>query len=566
MRSGLVKLRLGLILLALCASAAATQPNYFFGASTTPTPFNYGTWTNNLGVTLRVYALVSGTSSSASDVNAVVSACVVPGYEWNMTPCIASHIHTGEAVLVEYEGQFGTTVGSTLTFAGTHTPFDGQTLTVVAQNTNAAPFAFLMSTSLQASYIRPYNNFGTLVDHRGVDGLIYAFTGDSFSNVGAPGNLTFRVSADNGVSFGPLTTLVTDTTNVCDNQGSTQCTYTIAETGMTASGRLLVWTTKIDFSLDTINKWTWCDNACTNPASWAPLQTWSRPDLECDMCWDVVYGHVFTLPSGQLAMSQYAFHGNLQGYRHYLITSCDNGASWGQPTCPNSVIVVAENAATNESFFQTLAGTNTVLMFERNLVSSSTPLAPCKGFNGPSPTACGPMIMSWSLDGGLTWSPYVNTNIVDYAGRQPLGFEEVSPWVVPGQGGQYTLLYVDRTGPYLSAINFYPNRVIANPQSFPPPQIVSAYPASGDSGYPSAINLTNDTLLIQWAHQQYASGPTNQFLMTAQYALRPACSCISILRNTSSRSNRTGGSGSLRLIQLRLHPPDEIDQGRRLSR
>lgn len=353
----------------------------------------------------------------------------------------------------------------------------------------------------------------------------YRYFREGTLDVGDAGVIQEQTSAD-GVHWGPAETIFADQSGSC-NEGNLDFRDPIG--GVLPDGeQFLTWDVgcgnpptliQVDYAQTTNGQW----------GSYSKFSTVTDPDY----LWvQTTSGPTFQMPNGEAGMTMggCAAGGNCQTVtlplHMWIITTCNNGKTWGDPSCPNSLIPIsnAQHATlpTNEvSLIWT--GGKTLIGFDRNYLYG--------GSGWDCSSASCPLVFLSSTDLGAHWTFIVTNFQPSCSDLGPVTSDNmVSPSLYdPGLDGQLTVLWAERcyysngsssvARGYLQALTFDPQTAISNPTSFSTPQTLWTGNYN-DWGYQSCAFISGNKMMsCYWDSEQYPGGPLNLMGARVMYTL-----------------------------------------------
>lgn len=489
------------------------------------------------------------------------------------SPCINAPIYTvtdtrGIATMTTALSMTGTgcsssfIVGKTFSIVNTYTDYDGGPYTILSSPSSTS-VTFSTTNTDGFNHTPTYSHAQSVV--KDASGNLWQFyhlasgEGGAPSRSFPPGCVAVKKSTNNGSTWTNPANLFCDSSGLC-NGDTANCDERNQETGLAANGNLVIWFWRYDwnhFHSMGLFSATCAPSStnCTLTSNWTISQITLTPSGQKpgSWFWGSPYGTMVQLPGGALGATSV---GNVSTQINapaptYMLISCDNGATWGTGNGCNTAqtsqyligncgtacrrISVAPygtnnyTAPPNNEFVVSWVGGSTLLLFARNNMYTS---------GGGCTTPCGPMVMMYSNDLGMTWTEE-DTNIFGTGVGHPcpisgtvIGYTEVSPIIFnPNLGnGLWGLIWGDRMactaeGEFqLDTLLFNPASVIASPTSFPTRQVVFTG-HGGDTlcGYPAITPIggsNSNQVLLGWDDELVGSGPLSLWQNTANWRPR----------------------------------------------
>jgi hypothetical protein len=445
-------------------------------------------------------------------------------------------------------------VGKTFSIQNTYTDYDGGPYTIVSA-TSGTTITFTTTNTDGFSHLGTYSHGQTLVqDNNGKLWQFYHLAGGETGSLAFPGCIAIKSSSNNGTTWSNPVSTFCDSSGAC-NSGASNCGMQNQRSGVAANGNLVTWIWKYDWSTsDTIGVfYASCNptNDCTQTANWSTLTqlTLVPPGQTAgNFGWGSLHGVPVNLPGGAIGMTAVVYVGSPNPAPQtdapaYLVISCDNGATWGTGTgCTGAMAQYAANptrqiqvspygtsgytSLPNEEYNINWVGGTTLLLVGRN-----------NQYTSGCTTPCGPMLLFYSNDLGMTWTQQT-TNI---SGRglgasctpttgTVVSYTEVSPLIYnPNIGAGYLgLIFEDRIGctgaTFTSAlmnILFTVPQAISSPTSFQAPttvqQSLSSVALCGYAGVASIGGSSSNEVLVTFDDETYAGSELSLMQRTASF-------------------------------------------------
>ena len=419
-------------------------------------------------------------------------------------------------------------VGNTVTITQTGTACDGTwTLTGVQ---NSSPYTYTWSSGETASYSNLDTNDQDVILLKVDAAHYYRYFREGTSDAHDPGVIREQTSSD-GINWTAATTLFADTSGGC--QGNNYDLRGIAGAVMPDGEQFLVWTKYCWISPATFVE---LDSGITTGGAWGASSKFVTPAAPTYQWIATGASPAFFMPNGSIALVLDGCPASgprsncktiPQPAINWIVSTCNNGLTWGDTSCPNSLILVANNTQTtlptNELGVLWVGG-ETLIGLDRNYNYAGN------GWNCTT-TSC-PLVFASSPDLGTTWT-FTPTNFAPSCSGHGTLVDDtmVSPILFnPGLGGPVTAIWAERcivSGPgnygYLQSLTFDPQAAISNPTGFAAPQAVwNTTPGIIDFGYPSCSFSTTSTMSCYWDSEQYGGGPLNLIGGSVTYVAPPA--------------------------------------------
>jgi hypothetical protein len=312
------------------------------------------------------------------------------------------------------------------------------------------------------------------------------------------GLILFRFSTDKGTTW-TATTVVP--TQPCD--GVTQCNPNLVMLGTNSVGNLMSCYVMFEISPSFGNfQGTYCQIYNVIGGTWStPSKITALPSDNLSAKLYTSNGGINAMPGGCFGMAMW--DGN-SGNKTYLVTTCDDGATWGAnggsiTLLGNSGTPIAIPSGQNETTLYWIPGTTKYIGFSRAAAGSS-------GSHDKN------LKYIWSSD-GLAW------NIADTVWAA--SNNQISPLLLSAPGGKVTLLWAERidVAPIarLHQLTFSALTTFGDASQFSDDQTIWTGQFN-TWGYPAGAVIGN-TLSFCWDTQLVAGSTRHIMCSTAEYAV-----------------------------------------------